>query len=147
MDLQPLLDTPLAVKVHVATVIPAIVLGAWVILFSRKGSRWHRGLGVGYLGLMTATALIALFIHRRAPHSPFLGLSPIHLYVPFVLFWVYRALATVRAGNIQGHIFAMRGLFVGALVINGLSNIFLLPGITHDVLFPAGHTLFAGLGK
>jgi uncharacterized membrane protein len=64
-----------------------------------------------------------------------------------VLFWVYRALAAVRAGNIKGHIFAMRGLFMGALVINGLSNIFLLPGITHDVLFSAGHTLFAQLGK
>jgi len=147
MDIQPLLDAPLAVKLHVATVLPAFVLGAWVIFFSRKGSRWHRGLGATYLGLMTATALIALFIHRRAPNSPVFGLSFIHLYVPFVLFWVYRALATVRAGNIKGHISAMRGLFIGALVLNGLSNALLLPGITHDVLFPVGHTLFTQLVK
>jgi hypothetical protein len=29
------------------------------------------------------------------------------------------------------------GLFLGALVINGINNVFFLPGITHDVFF--GH--------
>jgi uncharacterized membrane protein len=89
--------------------------------------------------LMTVTALISLFIHIRAPQSRFFGFSPTHLFIPFTLFMVYRALTTVRAGNIKGHAVAMRGLFIGALVINGLDIVFFRPGITHDVLFPATH--------
>jgi hypothetical protein len=27
------------------------------------------------------------------------------------------------------------GLFVGAILINGINNVFFLPGITHDVFF------------
>jgi uncharacterized membrane protein len=134
---EPLLNAPLAVQAHVATLVPAFLLGIWLIIFSRKGSRWHRKIGVIYLTLMTATALISLFIHIRAPQSRFFGFSPTHLFIPFTLFMVYRAIATVRAGNIKGHAAAMRGLFVGALVINGLDIVFFRPGITHDVLFPA----------
>lgn len=142
MNLQPLLDAPFAIKAHVATLLPAFVIGAWLIVFSRKGSRWHRQLGVAYLGLMTTTAVITIFIHTRAPQNPF-GFSMTHLFVPFTLVMVYRALATVRAGNIKGHAVAMRGLFIGALVINGLDIVFLRPGITHDVLFPATHALLS----
>jgi uncharacterized membrane protein len=134
---EPLLNAPLAVQAHVATLVPAFLLGIWLIIFSRKGSRWHRKIGVIYLTLMTATALISLFIHIRAPQSRFFGFSPTHLFIPFTLFMVYRAIATVRAGNIKGHAVAMRGLFVGALVINGLDIVFFRPGITHDVLFSA----------
>src|SRR5205823_9086653 len=100
----------------------------------------HRKLGVTYLGLMTATAFITVFIHIKSPQSPFFGFSLTHLFVPFTLFMVYRAVATVRAGNIKGHKLAMRGLFIGALVINGVA-IVLRPGITHDVLFPASRAL------
>jgi uncharacterized membrane protein len=46
MNIQPLLDASLAVKAHVATLVPAFAIGAWLIFFSRKGSRWHRKLGV-----------------------------------------------------------------------------------------------------
>jgi uncharacterized membrane protein len=123
------------VQLHVATIVPAFVIGTWLIFFSRKGSTRHRALGVVYLGLMVVTAIISLFIHRRMPHSPIFGLSPTHLFVPFVLFWVYRALATVRRGNIKGHRMAMLGLYFGALVYNGLANVFIFPGITHDVFF------------
>src|SRR5204862_7536981 len=118
VTLDPLLNASLAVQAHVTTIVPAFVLGIWLIVFSRKGSRWHRKIGVIYLTLMTATALISFFIHIRAPQSRFFGFSPTHLFIPFTLFMVYRAIATVRAGNIKGHAVAMRGLFVGALVIN-----------------------------
>jgi uncharacterized membrane protein len=56
----------------------------------RKGSRWHRVLGAVFLSLMVATAVIALFIHRQTPQSPVLGMSPTHLFVPFVLFATWR---------------------------------------------------------
>ena|ERR1700733_14689156 len=142
MTLEPLLNAPLAVQAHVATIVPAFLIGIWLILLSRKGSASHRKLGFTYMALMTTTAFISLFIHIRAPQNRF-GFSPTHLFIPFTLFMIYRAIATVRAGNIKGHAVAMRGLFIGALVINGLDIVFFRPGITHDVFFPATHALLS----
>ena len=135
MTIDPLIEAPLIVQAHVATVVPAFVLGAWLLLFSRKGSRWHRALGVTFLALMVMTALISLFIHRRMPESAALGMSPTHLFVPFVLFATWRAIDGAVKGNIKQHQRWVTGLFVGALVINGVNNIFFLPGITHNVFF------------
>src|SRR4029453_5021029 len=80
MTLEPLIHAPLAVQAHVGTVLPAFALGAWLLVFSRKGSRWHRALGALFLGLMASTAIIAVFIHRQTPDSPLLGMSPTHLF-------------------------------------------------------------------
>jgi uncharacterized membrane protein len=135
MTLDPLIQAPFIVQAHVATVIPAALLGAWLLAFSRKGSRWHRALGAMFLILMVTTAIMALFIHRRMPASPFLGMSPTHLFVPFVLFATWRALDGVLKGNIKQHQRWVMGLFFGALLINGLNNVFFLPGITRDVFF------------
>jgi uncharacterized membrane protein len=135
MTLEPLVHAPFVVQAHVATVVPAFLLGAWLLVFSRKGLRWHRVLGAAFLTLMVATAIAALFIHRRMPGSPVLGMSPTHLFVPFVLFASWRALDGALKGNIAQHRRWVTGLFVGALVINGINNIFFLPGITRDVFF------------
>jgi uncharacterized membrane protein len=135
MTLKPLIHAPLIVQLHVVTVVPAFLLGIWLLVFSRKGSRWHRSLGALFLTLLVTTALISLFIHRRMPGSPVLGMSPTHLFVPFVLFATWRALDGAFKGNIKQHQRWVMGLFFGALVINGLNNVFLLPGITHNVFF------------
>jgi len=132
---EPLVHAPLAVQAHVAMVVPALLIGTWLIFFSAKGSRWHRSLGVVFLTLMVVSAVITLFIHRRMPGSPVFGLSPTHLYVPFVLFATWRALNGALNRKLKQHKRWVLGLFVGALVINGANNIFLLPGITHDVFF------------
>jgi uncharacterized membrane protein len=135
MTLEPLLQAPLAVQAHVATVVVACVLGAWLLVFSRKGSRVHRLLGVAFFTLMVTTALISLFIHRQTPDSAAFGLSATHLFVPFVLFGTWRALDGVRRGNIKQHQRWVRGLFFGSLVINGVNNVFFLPGITRQIFF------------
>jgi len=135
MTLDPLIHAPLAVQAHVATVVPACLLGVWLLAFSHKGSRWHRRLGVAYFTFLVTTALISLFIHRRMPDSPVLGMSSTHLFVPFVLFATWRALDGASKGNIKQHQRWVLGLFFGALLINGLNNVFFLPGITHDVFF------------
>jgi uncharacterized membrane protein len=135
MSLEPLLRAPLIVQAHVATVLPAFFLGVWLLLFSRKGARWHRLLGSLFLGLMVTTALVTLFIHRRTPQSAAFGMSRTHLFVPFVLFATWRALDGALNGRIRQHQRWVMGLFFGAIVINGLNNIFFLPGITHDVFF------------
>jgi uncharacterized membrane protein len=135
MTLEPLLEAPIAVQAHVATVLPAGLLGVWLLMFSRKGSRLHRGVGVTFLTLMVITSLIALFIHRRTPENAFFGMSSTHLFVPFVLFATWRAIDGVWRGNISQHRRWVLGMFIGAIVINGVNNVFFLPGITHDVFF------------
>ena len=81
MNLGLIEQAPLAVKVHLATVIPAFFIGSWLIFFSTKGARIHRGLGVVYLTLMTVTAITALFIRTINPGH----LSFIHLFIPLTL--------------------------------------------------------------
>jgi uncharacterized membrane protein len=56
MTLDPLVDAPLAVQIHVFTVIPAAFLGA-LLLYRSKGMRLHRALGKIWLLLMAATAI------------------------------------------------------------------------------------------
>ena len=135
MDFKPLLDAPFLVQAHVATVVPAFFLAVGLIFLSRKGSRPHRMIGVLFFTLMVATAIITLFIHRRAPNNPFFGLSAIHLFVPLVLIATWRALDGALKGKIKQHRAWVFGLFFGALVINGINNVFFLPGITRQMFF------------
>jgi uncharacterized membrane protein len=134
MTLEPLLHAPLAVQIHVATVLPAVVLGTWQIFLSRKGAPLHRAIGYIYLALMSITATTTLFIHILMPTSPFFGLSPLHLLIPLTLFGVYGALHGAWTHNIPEHRFAMIALYVGAILIAG--SFTLLPGrIMHTVVF------------
>jgi uncharacterized membrane protein len=41
-----LLHAPLAVKVHLATVLPAFAIGTWQIFLSTKGAPLHRFLAL-----------------------------------------------------------------------------------------------------
>ena len=91
VNFEPLLNAPLAVQIHVATVVPAFVLGTWQIFFSTKGAPLHRAVGYTYLTLMSITAITTLFIHQLNPNGRFFGLSWIHLFVPLTLFGVYGA--------------------------------------------------------
>ena len=134
MDLKPILDAPFAVKLHLATVVPAFLIGTWLIFASRKGAPVHRAFGAIYLVLMTVTAITTLFVHQLMPGSPFFGLSPVHLLVPLTLFAVISALWAVRRHDIAGHRRAMLILYVGGMLIAG--GLTFLPGrILHRVFF------------
>ena len=136
MNLAPLLYAPLAVQVHVATVVPAFFIGTWQIFLSRKGAPLHRALGYLYLTLMTVTSIAALFVHQLMPHGPFLGFSPIHLLVPLTLFGVVGALRGAWTHNVRLHRSAMLGVYIGGLLIAG--SLAFLPGrIMHSVMFGA----------
>jgi len=126
MDLKPILDAPFAVKLHLATVVPAFAIGTWLIFFSRKGAPVHRALGAIYLTLMTVTAITTLFVHQLMPRSPFFGLSPVHLLVPLTFFAVISALWSARRHDVTGHRRAMISLYVGGMLIAG--GLTLLPG-------------------
>ncbi|OLP57152.1 hypothetical protein BJF92_06380 [Rhizobium rhizosphaerae] len=145
MTLQPLLDAPLAVQIHVATVLPAAVLGI-VLLLGRKGTRLHRLFGRIWVGLMAATALASFFIHEI---GGVFGFSPIHLLSVLTLFGLWDAVARARAGDLAGHRRRMRQLNLGAIGLAGLFT--LLPGrrmgavLFGDPSWPE-LGLFAGLG-
>jgi len=134
LNWELLFAQPLAVEIHVATVLPAFVLGTWQIFFSTKGVLLHRVVGYTYLTLMSITAITTLFIHQINPNGAFFGLSWIHLFVPLTLFGVYGALVTARRHDIRGHRRAMIGVYVGALLIAG--GLAFMPGrIMHTVVF------------
>jgi uncharacterized membrane protein len=122
MNLTLIAEAPIAIKIHLVTVIPAFVIGTWLIFFSIKGAWWRRRLGAIYLALMTVTAVAAFFI--RSINSG--GLSPIHLFIPLTFFGVFGALWHIGHGNIRGHRNAMLGLYIGGLLIAG--GLTLLPG-------------------
>ncbi len=134
MTLEPLLHAPLAVQIHVVTVVPAALIGTWQIFISRKGAWLHRAFGYLYLTLMSVTALTTLWIHQLMPNGPFYGLSPIHLLIPLTLFGVYGAIHGARNHNIPLHRRAMLSLYIGAILIAG--GFTFVPGrIMHAVVF------------
>jgi len=112
----------LIVAAHLATVVPAFLIGTWLIFFSAKGARGHRALGAAYLGLMLATAILTLFI-RDLNHG---ALSWIHyVFLPLTLFGIWGAISGVRARNIARHRNAMVGLYAGVV---GAGVAAMLPG-------------------
>ncbi len=104
-----------AVQLHLLTVVPAFVIGTWLIFASRKGSPLHRRLGAIYMALMVVTACAAIFITGvNGPHW-----SWIHLFVPLTLVSVALALRAARRHDVNAHRGAMIALYVGALLITG----------------------------
>jgi uncharacterized membrane protein len=123
-------QAPLAVQIHLATVIPAFFIGSWLIFFSTKGARFHRGLGVAFLSLMAVTALTTLFIRVIDPGR----LSWIHLFIPLTLFAIGRTIVSLRRGNVRGHRNSMLALYFGALLIAG--GFTFVPGrLMHAIFF------------
>lgn len=105
-----------AVAIHLMSVLPAIPLGLYVLL-TRKGGARHRLLGRIWMALMVSTALSAVFI-RQLNHG---GFSWIHVFVPVTIAAAWAAIASARAGRIAQHRNRLIAMYVGALVIPGLS--------------------------
>ena len=130
MRIDALLHAPLAIQIHLATVLPAFVIGTWQIFLSRKGSRLHRAIGFAYLALMTITAVVSFFIRSIGNGS----LTLIHLFIPLTFFGVFSALWNARRGNINGHKRAMLGLYFGGILIAG--TLAFMPGrLMHQLVF------------
>lgn len=104
-----------AVIVHVATVIPAVPLGLYLML-TRKGGARHKLLGRIWIALMVVTALAAIFI-RHINDGQF---SFIHLFVPLTLLGAWQTIATARRGQLRAHRNNLLRLYLGALIIPGI---------------------------
>lgn len=139
MTLQPLLSAPLAVQIHVFTVVPAALIGAF-LLAGRKGTRLHRLAGRVWIALMAGTSISTFFIHEL---DLFFGFSPIHVLSAATLFGCYGAVRMARAGRIDRHRAIVKSLYFGAIGIAGLFA--LLPGrIMNRVVFgPDAATMLA----
>lgn len=103
---------PWAVAVHLATVLPALLLGPF-ILARRKGDRTHRQLGMVWMAMMVTTSLASFWI--RGENGAFSG---IHLFSVGTLIAVPIAIWRARA-RIRAHRMIMISLYIG-LVIAGV---------------------------
>ncbi len=99
-----------AVAIHIATVLPALMLGL-VVLRRRKGGAMHRRLGSIWLGLMVTTAIASFWI--RGESGAFSG---IHLFSIGTLIAVPMAIWRVRVRDIRAHQQIMVSLYVGLIV-------------------------------
>ncbi len=103
---------------HLATVIPAFLIGTW-LLVRRKGSPRHRLLGRTYMVLMLLTSVISLAM-PAAVGARFLGhFGFIHLFSFLVLYSVPSAYFAAKAHNVKKHAGNMIGVYVGGLLIAG----------------------------
>lgn len=114
----------LPIILHLATVVPALLLGP-VVLLRRKGDSAHRLLGRVWACLMLATALSSAFIRTPGAGIAGTGFSFIHAFTVWTLVSVPLAVRAARQGRIAAHRGMMTGLYVG-LVIAGAFT--LIPG-------------------
>lgn len=129
MTIQPLLDSSLAIQVHVLAACLALLVGL-VQLTLAKGTRSHRQTGWLWIVLMAVVALSSFSIHTIQLVGPW---SPIHLLSIFTLVMLWKGIRAGKEGKSKEHAYTMMALFVFALL--GAGSFTLLPGrIMHQVL-------------
>lgn len=101
---------PLAIWLHLATVVPAVPLGAWLLWRKRKGDFAHRLGGRVWALMMVVTAIDSFWVRTMTG-----GIGPIHLFSVLVLVQVPRAIWFARSGQIDRHLKAMRGTYFGLI--------------------------------
>lgn len=110
---------PPVIYLHLTCAVAALVLGA-VQLARTKGTASHRLAGWVFVALMLTVAISSLWI------PSFLHLTWIHVFTLITLVSLPLALWRIRHGNVRGHAAAMKGLYIGGLVIAGIFT--LVPG-------------------
>jgi uncharacterized membrane protein len=109
---------PPAILLHVAFAASALLVG--VAQFAgAKGNRRHRVLGWTWVALMCGVALTSVLIRDYGLPNAF-GYTPIHLFTVLTLVAVPQAVMHARRHDVNRHRSAMKGLFIGALLIAGL---------------------------
>jgi uncharacterized membrane protein len=114
-------ELTLASAIHLAAVLPAVVIGLAQLLRS-KGSPPHRVLGWAWVVSMAVAAASSFWIFGISNGGRF---SVIHALSALVLFNLVCAIWFIRRGNVRAHKYFMVGTFAG-LVAAGLGA--LAPG-------------------
>ncbi len=99
-----------AIQIHLATVIPALPLGAWLLWRPLKGDPAHRIGGRLWALLMIVTAIDSFWIRTITG-----GIGPIHLFSVLTLVQLPRAIWFAKTGQIDRHLKTMRGVFFGLI--------------------------------
>lgn len=116
----------LPIIIHVATVLPTIPLGGYLLL-ARKGTALHKQLGKLWLVLMLITATSAIFIQSSG------GFSFIHIFIPVTFHAAWKTIATARRGDIKAHKNHLVLTYLTALMIPGIAA-FMIPGRLMNVM-------------
>jgi uncharacterized membrane protein len=114
---------PLAIKIHLAGALSALLLGA-LLMFRRKGRLFHRTAGWIWVGLVSLVAGSSLFI-TSLNHGRF---SLLHLFTAWTLIILPLAVVWARRHEVARHRRTMMGLFYGGFAVNLL--IAFIPGRT-----------------
>jgi uncharacterized membrane protein len=120
-DWQLLAAQPFAIKLHLATILPAFVIGC-VLMMGLKGNMLHRVLGWAWVVMMTTSAGVSFFIHGINPN----GFSVIHALSAWVAVAAPFGLYLGRAHKVVAHRRMMTGLFLFGLGVAGAFTF--LPG-------------------
>lgn len=112
-----------ALATHLITVIPAIPIGAYLLL-TRKGGPRHRLLGKSWLGLMFVSATATLFIRNVNAGQ----LSWIHVFTLVTFVTIPRAYLSARRRQFDRHRNITVSFYAGALIAAGFTAFF--PGRT-----------------
>lgn len=99
-----------AIWVHLATVLPALPLGAWLLWRPAKGDAAHRIGGRVWVLLMLVTAIDSFWVRTLTG-----GIGPIHIFSVLTLVQLPRAIWFARTHQIDRHQKTMRGVFFGLI--------------------------------
>ncbi len=115
MNLSPL------IAIHISAALAAVAIGPFA-LWARQGAvqrpRLHRAFGYAWVTLMLMTALSALFI-RDFSLPNIAGYTPIHVFVPYVMFSLALAFRALAQGRVSAHKKIMTSTYVGACLMAG----------------------------
>jgi uncharacterized membrane protein len=118
-EADPYASPPWAIAIHLATILPATILGA-VVLWRKKGGRAHRVLGAIWMALMATTSIVSFWI--RGPGG---GLSGIHIFSIGTLLAVPVAIWRIRMRDVRSHRQVLVSLYIGLIVAGAFA---LAPG-------------------
>lgn len=102
--------TPWALIIHVGTVIPALILGAPVLLM-KKGTARHKMMGRIWASLMMVTAISSFWLQGLTG-----SIGPIHIFSVITIVSIPRAILAARRGDLVAHRRGMIGPYIGLFV-------------------------------
>ena len=112
------MDYSLLMYVHLATVVPAFVIGT-VLLLIKKGTPTHKSFGRIYMTLMMVTALVTLLMPAHLGDTLLNHFGWIHIFSFLTIYTVPTAYWAIKNGNVQSHKRKMILLYIGAILIAG----------------------------
>jgi uncharacterized membrane protein len=130
MTIEPLIQASFPIKIHVTSVMVAIVLTP-IQLSLKRGGDAHRLIGKIWIAAMVVVALSSFFISTIRWIGPF---SPLHLLSIMALISIAVAYGAARRGHWKAHAWTMISMVVSALIVTGLFTL-LLGRIMNNVLF------------